>query len=110
MDRNGTGMLPVENSLEMFFLFGRDGIIFYANAAARDRLEYGDELCGNHIGSIFPNEFKLTEEGFSTEYRFGTQIHNLTAYRKNLTCFPVETRMDVADICVWRTIFWKGNT
>ena len=99
MDRNGTGMLPVENSLEMFFLFGRDGIIFYANAAARDRLEYGDELCGNHIGSIFPNEFKLTEEGFSTEYRFGTQIHNLTAYRKNLTCFPVETRMVWQEEC-----------
>ena len=86
-------MLPVENSLEMFFLFDKDGIIFYANAAARDRLEYENGMCGNHISNIFPNEFKKTGEGFSTEYSFGTEVHNLTAYRKNLTCFPVEARI-----------------
>ena len=93
MDQGGTGMLPVENSLEMFFLFDKDGIIFYANAAARDRLEYENGMCGNHISNIFPNEFKKTGEGFSTEYSFGTEVHNLTAYRKNLTCFPVEARI-----------------
>lgn len=87
------GMLPVENALEMFLSFGRDGIIVYANAAARDKLEYGRELCGNHISTVFPNEFKKTEQGFATEYAFGNQIQNLTAYRKNLTCFPVEARM-----------------
>ena len=44
MNQDGAGMLPVENSLEMFFLFGKDGIISYANAAARDRLEYGNAV------------------------------------------------------------------
>ncbi len=64
MTQDGTGLLPVENSLEMFLIFNTDGTIVYANAAARDRLEYGNELCGNHISSIFPNEFKKTEDGF----------------------------------------------
>ena len=99
MKQDGMELLPVENSLEMIFLFDRKGFIFYANAAARDRLEYGNEMCGNHINSIFPNEFKQTEEGFSTEYVFGTQIHNLTAYRKNLTCFPVEARIAWQEEC-----------
>ncbi len=99
MKRDGTELLPVENSLEMFFLFDTDGIIFYANAAARDRLEYGDGMCGNHISDIFPNEFKRTETGFGTEYPFGIQTRNLTAYRKNLTCFPVEARIAWQEEC-----------
>lgn len=99
MGQDGTGKLPVEDSLEMFLLFDAEGIIVYANGAARDRLEYGDELCGNHISSIFPNEFKRVEEGLSTEYSFGMQTQNLTAYRKNLTCFPVEVRMIWKEEC-----------
>lgn len=93
MIQDGAGVFPVESILEMFLLFDREGTIVYANAAAREKLEYGDELCGNHISSIFPNEFKKTEQGFFTEYVFDNQVHNLTAYRKNLTCFPVEARM-----------------
>ena len=93
MGMDNAGMFPVENTLEMFLSFDRAGIITYANTAARDKLEYGTELCGNYISSIFPNEFKKTEEGFSTEYIFDNQIRNLTAYRKNLTCFPVEARI-----------------
>lgn len=87
------GALPVENALEMILMFSQEGIITYANAAAKEELEYGDELCGSHIGSIFPNEFQQSEGGFSTEYRFGSQVQNVIAYRKNLTCFPAEARM-----------------
>lgn len=87
------GALPVENALEMILIFSREGVITYANAAAKEKLEYKDELCGRHISSIFPNEFQQTENGFSTEYLFGSQIQNVIAYRKNLTCFPAEARM-----------------
>ena len=87
------GALPVENALEMILIFSREGVITYANAAAKEKLEYKDELCGRHISSIFPNEFQQTENGFSTEYLFGSQIQNVIVYRKNLTCFPAEARM-----------------
>ncbi len=93
MNQAGVGILPVEDALELFLLFDAGGTILYANAAARDKLEYGKELCGRHISAIFPNEFKQSEQGFSTEYPFGSQQKNLTAYRKNLTCFPVEARI-----------------
>ena len=46
------GALPVENALEMILMFSQEGIITYANAAAKEELEYGDELCGSHISSI----------------------------------------------------------
>ncbi len=87
------GALPVENALEMILMFSQKGIITYANAAAKEELEYGDELCGSHISSIFPNEFHQIENGFSTEYTFGSRIQHVIAYRKNLTCFPAEARM-----------------
>lgn len=93
MNQAGVGVLPVEDALELFLLFDAEGTILYANAAARDKLEYGEELCGRHISDIFPNEFKQSEQGFSTEYPFGSQQKNLTAYRKNLTCFPVEAKI-----------------
>ena len=37
------GALPVENALEMILMFSQEGIITYANAAAKEELEYGDE-------------------------------------------------------------------
>lgn len=93
MDEVLAGALPTENLLEMFLLFDTEGTILYANAAAKGKLEYGDGLCGCHIASVFPNEFRKEETGFTTEYSFGEAVQHLMAYRKNLTCFPVETRI-----------------
>lgn len=58
------GALPVENALEMILMFSQEGIITYANAAAKEELEYGDELCGSHIGSIFPMSFNRLRVDF----------------------------------------------
>ncbi|MCM1038050.1 MAG: ATP-binding protein [Roseburia sp.] len=93
MEWSETGAFPIGDALEMIFIFDRTGIIFYANAAAKAKLEYDEELCGRHISDIFPGTFKAAEDGFSTEYPFGHELQKLVAYRKNLTCFPVETRI-----------------
>ena len=50
-------------------------------------------MCGKHISDIFPNSFRLSGDGFETEYPFGMEQQNLLAYRRNLTCFPVEARI-----------------
>ncbi len=84
---------PIEDALEMIFVFDRRGTISYANVTAKKKLEYEEDLNGRHISDIFPGTFKASDDGFCTEYPFGTQIQNLVAYRKNLTCFPVETRI-----------------
>ncbi|MCM1174674.1 MAG: ATP-binding protein [Blautia sp.] len=92
MERNEGRAFPIEDALEMVFIFDRAGIISYANAAAKKKLEYGDDLCGRHISDIFPGAFKSTEDGFTAEHPFGSELRNLVAYRRNLTCFPVEAR------------------
>jgi signal transduction histidine kinase len=87
------GIFPAEDALEMILVFDGKGTIIYANAVAREKLGYNVEICGISIGAVFPNSFEQSEDSFKTEYQFGGGIQNLMAYRKNLTCFPVETRI-----------------
>lgn len=90
---SGSASFPVEDALEMIFVFDKTGTISYANEAAKKKLEYEDDLCGSHISDIFLNTFRNTENGFETDYPFGHEQQNLVAYRKNRTCFPVEARI-----------------
>lgn len=89
---------PIEDALEMVLMFDRTGRISYANAAARKKLGYEDAegeeaLKGRHIGTVFPGSFRAVPEGFATDYPFGSETEHLVAYRRNFTCFPVETRI-----------------
>jgi len=93
MEIGENDIFPVEDALEMILMFDQKGIISYVNNAAKKKLEFGDDLCGRHIKEIFPNTFKAAEDGFETDYIFGEEPRNLVAYRKNLTCFPVEARI-----------------
>lgn len=93
MKENEVCIVPVGDALEMILIFDSDGTISYANKTAETRLEYGEELCGTSISEIFPAAFQSQANGFETEYPFGEEIQNLVAYRKNRTCFPVETRI-----------------
>ena len=86
-------IFPVKDALEMIIIFDRTGKISYANDAADRKLEYEGELCGRSICDVFANDFKSAENGFETEYPFGHEPKNLVAYRRNLTCFPVEARI-----------------
>ncbi len=93
MEQSEEYIFPVEHSLEMILAFDRSGIIVYANTAARNKLKFDDDLCGRHIHAVFPNEFKETEDGFETEVTVGDAVQEFVAYRKNLTCFPVEAKV-----------------
>lgn len=86
-------LFPMEKALEIVLIFDAAGKILYANDAAKKKLEYADDLCGKHISDVFPGTFKASGQGFETEYVFGDETQNLVAYRKNLTCFPVEARI-----------------
>ncbi len=77
---------------DMVLCFDDMGYISYGNEAAEDTLEFGNQLVGTHISEIFPNEFKETENGFTTEITFGDCVHEIMAYRLNKTCFAVEIR------------------
>lgn len=85
----------MDRALEMILMFEASGKISYVNDVAKKKLEYEDGLCGRHISDVFPNTFKALPDGngFQTDYVFGNEPQNLVAYRRNLTCFPVEARI-----------------
>lgn len=83
----------LENVLEMILIFDCTGLISYANKAARQKLEYYDDLCGRNIIEIFPNDFKTEGNDFEASDYKGDDFQYLVAYRKNLTCFPVEAKI-----------------
>ena len=93
MEQSEDYIFPMEDALEMIFIFDKTGIISYANAMAKKKLERKSDLCGRHISDVFPNTFKRADEGFETDYPFGKEVQELFAYRTNLTCFPVEAKI-----------------
>lgn len=93
MNQDNDKWFVMDNALEMIFTFGESGVITYANAAAKEKLEYGEGLCGTHISTIFPNTFQIVWGGFKTEFSFGDQRQDDMAYRKNRTCFHVELKI-----------------
>ncbi len=105
MRRDNDFRFSNDAAIELMLEFAEDGTITYANAAAMQKLEFGEELCGARITDIFPNDFKPAQGedsisgsgekmcGFVTEFTFGVRPQKLMAYRKNLTCFAVEARI-----------------
>lgn len=99
MDSGKSDVFPAEHMLEMIFIFDDKGKISYANESARQKLEFGEAFNDRSIADVFPGAFKLSSDGFETEYPFGNELQNLVAYRRNMTCFPVEVRIVPRDDC-----------
>ena len=85
--------LLLENALEIVLTFDDKGMITYGNASAQQKLEYGEELCGQPIGSIFPGAFETGAGEWKITCPVGGEISHQTAYRKNQTCFPTEIKV-----------------
>ncbi|MDE6024958.1 MAG: hypothetical protein K2G45_05830 [Lachnospiraceae bacterium] len=113
MEQRKHNIFPIDDALEMILMFDQAGEISYVNRAARQKLEYENDLCGKNICDVFPNDFRLAENESVWENFVGNGLKNLVAYRKNLTCFPVEARLlkDDADsgmyICMANDILEK---
>lgn len=71
----------LEHVAEIVLVFHIGGKITYANYAAKQQLEYGEDICSHFIQEIFPNTFQMSEEPIE-----------LMAYRRNQTCFPIKAR------------------
>jgi len=82
-----------DNAMELIIAFDQKGRIFYANDLAKRQLDYGEQICERTIEDLFPGVFKITQEGFDTTWVFGEQERELSAYRRNRTCFSVMARI-----------------
>ena len=98
MEQNEGRIFPVEYALEMILIFDRTGAVSYMNAVARKKLGYEGDYCDRKIGDIFPNAFKDVLDDNAAQNLFETEPQNLVAYRKNLTCFPVEAKLVRSEI------------
>lgn len=118
MGRKGVETMNQENFIkyvlghvnDMIICFDDMGYIGYGNAAAEEKLEFGNQLSGTHISEVFPNEFKETEDGFETEIEFGDKVHELMAYRMNKTCFAVEIRFSEMEEVNYHVCIMKDLT
>lgn len=93
MCQRDSDMLPFEHALEIILAFDDKGQITYDNAAAREKLGYDQGMKGLFIGSVFPAVFQKEEDGWKTAWPCGLELHQVTAYRRNQTCFPAEVRV-----------------
>lgn len=79
----------LDHALEMVLVFGNDGTIIYANPAAKEQLEFGEDIYNRFIDDVFPNEFQTMTSSFVMKKDFSKETMNLVAYRRNQTCFSV---------------------
>lgn len=79
----------LDHALEIVLVFGDDGKITYANLAAKEQLEFGEEIYNRYIEDIFPNEFQTMTGSFLMKKDFVKERKEIMAYRRNQTCFPV---------------------
>ncbi|MCI8635965.1 MAG: hypothetical protein HFJ05_10310 [Eubacterium sp.] len=93
MEQEKNSIFPMDDALEMILMFDNVGMISYANTAAKQKLEYEDDLSGRCICDVFPNVFEAAADNFSTELCNWQKPRKVAAYRKNKTCFPVEARL-----------------
>lgn len=97
MDQNGLFRFSIENALEIMIIYDAQGLIVYANQAARKQLEYEEQLYGSSITDIFPGEFRIEDGNLQAEYEADGELRNMMAYRKNRTCFPARAKLLVCD-------------
>lgn len=99
MEKIPVGIFSGDDALEMILMFDQAGVISYVNLSARQKLEYQSDLCGRNISEVFPNEFKAGKDGLEILGGKEDKLQHLVAYRKNLTCFPVEARIVKNSAC-----------
>lgn len=92
MVRENLGVLLFENALEIVLVCDERGVIITENAAAREKLEYGEGMCGLPIEAVFPGIFQR-EKDTGLFLLPGREVRRMTAYRRNQTCFPTDMRI-----------------
>jgi PAS domain S-box len=89
--------LILRTSQEIIIFFDRQGKVFDCSDAAREVLGYGRDIYQITIDKIFKNIFSFSENKLQVEAKYKKSIQEAVAYRKNMTCFPVNLRVSVIE-------------
>ncbi len=93
MEHSGLFRFSTDQALEIVIIFDEYGKIKYMNQAAKNKLEYEDDILDINIAMILPNAFRVVEGSVSVQILEQNEITDLMAYRKNQTCFPVKAKI-----------------
>lgn len=93
MEQSRLFQFSIDNALEIILLFGTNGEIIYANQAAKEKLEYDEDINRCLITDVFPGTIEMDNGVLNITCPVGEVVQNVMAYRKNRTCFPVSARI-----------------
>lgn len=93
MEKGTLFQFSMDNALEIIFTFDDSGQVVYANKAAKEQLEYGDELCGLSVTEIFPEEIEMEQGKPVCREDEENGFYHLMAYRQNRTCFSAKVKI-----------------
>ncbi len=74
---------------ELVLFFDENGLIFYANDSANEKLGYGNRINQLDIRRVFPTVFSNDRKVMGTLIESIEDRREAEAYRENRTCFPV---------------------
>ncbi|MBQ7955454.1 MAG: hypothetical protein IJ282_06850 [Lachnospiraceae bacterium] len=101
MEQNGLFQFSIDNALELILVFNDSGIITYANQAAKNQLEYGENLKGTLITEIFPGDLVIEDGCLIKNWEDSDELREMMVYRKNRTCFPAKMRISTYGQYPW---------
>lgn len=85
--------LMVNNTKEIILFFQRNGLITDCNEAAKDILEYGDDIMKANISDIFRDVVRLKDNGLIIDSSFNNMTNETTAYKLDQTSICVELKI-----------------
>ncbi len=89
--------LILKTSQEIIIFFDRQGRVFDCSETAREVLGYDRDIYRITIDKIFKNAFSFSENKLQVEGKYKKSVQEAVAYRKNMTCFPVNLKVSVID-------------
>lgn len=85
--------LLIDNAHEMIIVFDISGKILYANNTAKSVSEYGEGFVGISICEFITTEIFQEHGQLAFKFPLGNDMHDMNAYRRNRTCFPVKAKI-----------------
>ena len=89
--------LILNNTQELLIFFDHKGRIILCNSVAIRELGYSEDIYQHKIDEIFKNDFSYHYDTIEIKKAVDANPEHAIAYRKNMTCFPVDLKISIID-------------
>lgn len=85
--------LIANNTKEIIIFFQRNGLVIDCNKAAKDILEYGDDILKTYISDIFRDVVSSKDNRLIINSNFNNMTNETIAYKMDQTCISVDLKI-----------------